>query len=64
MKTNDLIDALKCHVMRFGDCEVELFVLGKRGKINRTGLTETGHGPWDDRRPRKPGPMFVLKGEV
>lgn len=64
MKVNDLIDALKCHVARFGDSEVELFVLGKRGKTNRAGLIDVGHGPWSDRKPTKLAPKFILKGEV
>lgn len=30
MRVNDLIDALKCHVARHGDCEVELFISDKK----------------------------------
>lgn len=72
MMTNELIDMLKCHVMRHGNCQVELLIENKKGRkfaaslkgVVRAGCSSVGHGPWDDRRPVKPGPMAILKGEV
>ena len=64
MKANELIDALKCHVMRHGDCEVELFITGPKDLKIAAALKKVGHGPVDDHKHAKQHPRAVLKGTI
>ncbi len=70
MKINELIDVLKCHVMRHGDCEVELFIADKIGMPKgesrdfAASLATVGHGPVNDHKHAKQHPRAVLKGTI
>jgi len=58
MMANEVINALKCHVMRHGDCEVEVFIQSKKGLKAAATLYVVEHEDTDKH------PRVILKGKI
>lgn len=64
MKATELIDALKCHVMRHGDCDVEIFIADKtampkgESRDSAAALYVVEHEDTDKH------PRVILKGKI